>query len=80
MRKFDEITQQNSCLNRAAPDEPLFVLLGRDPAAPSIIRAWVGERLRLGKNGPGDEQVVEAESAAQAMEEWAMKRKEKSIE
>ena len=78
MRKFDEITRQNSCLNKAEPDEPLFVLLGRDPAAPSVIRAWVGERLRLGKNGPGDEQVVEAESAAQAMEEYAAKRRERT--
>jgi phage-related baseplate assembly protein len=46
----------------------------RDPivaAAPVAIRAWVEERIRLGKNMPEDEQIVEAlESAEQMREEY----------
>jgi hypothetical protein len=45
-----------------------FVLLGRDAAAPAAIRAWIVERIRLGKNQPGDEQIIEAEECARSME------------
>ena len=58
----------NSCLNKATDGERLFVLLARDPAAPVAIRAWVAERLRLGKNAPGDEQIREAFECASLME------------
>jgi hypothetical protein len=46
----------------------LFVLLGRDVAAPFAIRAWVDERLRLGKNMRGDAQIAEALACAETME------------
>jgi len=68
MRKHLELTYPASCLNRASPDEMLFVLLERDKAAPAAIRAWIRERIKLGKNKPGDEQVVEAEAIAKYME------------
>jgi hypothetical protein len=61
MRKRDELNDPTSCLNRAAYDEMTFVLLGRDRAAPAAVRAWVEERIRLGKNSRGDAQVVDAE-------------------
>ncbi len=60
MRKRDELTDPKSCLNRAGDDEWVFVLLGRDAAAPTTVLAWVGERLRLGKNRLDDPQIVEA--------------------
>ncbi len=60
MRKRDELTDPNSCLSRARDDEWLFVLLGRDIAAPAAVRAWIDERLRLGKNQPDDPQILEA--------------------
>lgn len=68
MLKRDEIELPESCLNKAHPTERLFVLLARDPAAPVAIRAWVQERLRLGKNVPGDEQIREAFKCAGLME------------
>lgn len=68
MRKHDELTNPSSCLNRARYHEWTFVLLGRDAAAPAAIRAWIAERIRLGKNTPDDAQVVEAEQCARAME------------
>jgi hypothetical protein len=61
MRKRDELTDPTSCLNRARADEWLFILLGRDRAAPVAVRAWIEERIRSGKNTRADAQIVEAE-------------------
>jgi hypothetical protein len=69
MLKRDEINDQHSCLNNALEGERLFVMLARDPAAPVAIRAWVNERLRLGKNAPSDAQIMEALDCARRMEE-----------
>ncbi len=68
MIKRDEIDHPESCLNRARDEERLFVLRARDPAAPAAIRAWIKERLRLGKNKPGDEQIRSAYEDASLME------------
>lgn len=68
MRKREELTNPDSCLNRAGLNEMLFVLIGRDRAAPAAIRAWAAERIRIGKNAPNDQQIVEALLCAQAME------------
>lgn len=69
MKKSDELSKPDSCLNRAYPSELLFVLLARDPAAPIAIRAWLTERIRLGKNKIGDPQIVEALRLAEQMEQ-----------
>lgn len=61
MRKRDELTDPTSCLSRAREDEMLFVLLGRDPAAPAAIRAWIAKRIEIGKNQPNDRQILEAQ-------------------
>ena len=68
MRKKDELTNPLSCMSRAREDEMTFVLLGRDVAAPTAIRAWIEERIRVGKNQPGDPQTIEAEACAATME------------
>jgi hypothetical protein len=68
MIKSDVIDNPQSCFNTAYDQEQLFVLLARDPAAPVAIRAWVAERLRLGRNKPGDEQIREAYECATFME------------
>lgn len=68
MIKRDEIEHPESCFNKAGDSERLFVLLARDPAAPVAIRAWVNERLRLGKNKPDDDQICEALECAARME------------
>ncbi len=69
MRKHDEITNSGSCLGRAGWNEMVFTLLGRDPAAPVAIRAWIEERIRLGKNTRDDPQIVEARRCAFTMEQ-----------
>lgn len=68
MRKKDELSKEHTCMQHAHPNEMVFVLLSRDAAAPVAIRAWVDERLRLGKNTIGDPQIVEALTCAQTME------------
>ncbi len=68
MRKHLEERDETSCLNRAKPDEMLFVLLGRDVTASNVIRFWCYERVRLGKNQPLDPQIREAYACADAME------------
>jgi hypothetical protein len=67
MKKRNELADANSCLNRAGEDEYVFVLLARDAAAPIAIRAWIDERIRLGKNEPEDAQIREAAMAIVAM-------------
>jgi hypothetical protein len=69
MRKIQEQTDPNSCLSKAKPHELVFVLLGRDAAAPETIRFWVAERIRIGKNQPADAQVQEALDLAKLMEQ-----------
>ena len=68
MLKMNELTDPNSCMNRALDDEVIFVLLCRDEAAPVAIRAWIAERIRLGKNTPEDKQIIEAERCAARMD------------
>lgn len=58
-------------MQSAHPEEMVFVLLSRDPAAPAVIRAWVAERLRLNKNKTTDQKIVEALKCADTMEEEA---------
>lgn len=69
MIKREELRNGDSCLNRALFDEMLFVLLGRDVAAPATIRFWIEERIRLGKNTRDDRQIVEALECAEWMEQ-----------
>lgn len=68
MLKRDEIEDTESCFNKAQDNERLFVLIARDPAAPAAIRAWIAERIRLGKNVAGDSQIAEAFECANLME------------
>jgi hypothetical protein len=68
MRKREELSNPNSCMNRAHLTEMTFVLLARDVAAPSAIREWCRLRCLHGKNKPGDEQIREALACAEAME------------
>ena len=68
MKKRDELTCPTSCLNKAGMDEMVFVLRSKDAAAPFVIRAWVQERIRLGKNRATDAKITEALHCAETME------------
>lgn len=57
------------CLAKAELDEPVFVLLARDPHAPELIDAWAAERATGGENA---EKVMEAVGCAEAMRVWRL--------
>lgn len=67
MLKKDELTNPNSCLNRAQDNEMTFVLLGRDPAARVAVQVWIEERIRIGKNKRTDPQIQEAGACQELM-------------
>lgn len=61
------------CYENADPDEPMFVLLGRDPAAFCAVVLWIKLRIAMGKNKPDDAKILEAKTCGQKMEDWAIK-------
>lgn len=62
------------CYDNALPDEPMFVLLGRDPDAPYLVREWAAvrrERVRRGERPTSDLAMVdEAMECANEMIRW----------
>lgn len=55
---------QFDCYANAGPDEPMFILLGRDPMAPSLVRMWAQAREA---DGELPDKVEEAQVCAEAM-------------
>lgn len=62
------------CYANAEPDEPMFVLLARDPAAPFTIEDWIARRRWLidqGEKPVSDYDMLdEAQRCADAMRAW----------
>jgi hypothetical protein len=61
------------CYANAEPDEPMFVLLGRDKHAPELVEAWAEMRLRDGEN---QMKVAEALRCAHDMRRYREKRRD----
>lgn len=59
------------CYHNAAPDEPMFVLLARDPLAPGLVREWADQREAVAVTARQFAKVAEARQCADAMEAWA---------
>ncbi len=59
------------CYTDAEPDEPMFVLLGRDPCAGALVFLWSVLRVAINKNTLEDAQIAEALECANAMSTWA---------
>lgn len=62
----------HSCYAKAMPDEPMFVLLGRDPAAPMAILRWIELRQQIKGQGVDAAQLEEASHDAQRFEKWRL--------
>ena len=58
----------DSCYQAALEDEPMFILLGRDPGAPVLVRSWAHKRQAEVWNGtrPAEDQAKVDEAFAQA--------------
>lgn len=69
MIKREDLSNPNSCMSRALPDERTFVLLARDAAAPDAIVAWTVDRIERGLNSETDRQIVEALECASLMDQ-----------
>lgn len=60
------------CYKNAEPDEPYFLLLGRDPLAPFLVGLWAG--LKSAHDPSADEaKLKEALATANDMDEWLLK-------
>jgi hypothetical protein len=68
VRKRDELADPNSCLNKAADDEIVFVLRAHDDDTSETIRYWAGRRLLRGKNKLDDAKIREAIQCAEQIE------------
>jgi hypothetical protein len=55
------------CYANAEPDEPMFILLARDPQAPALVEKWATDRIKAGEN---PDKVKEAFTCADTMREW----------
>lgn len=66
------------CYSNADDDEPMFILLARDPIASTLVRDWAGARVRTGRNKTEGEnrKIREALQCADAMDEY---RKQKEV-
>lgn len=62
------------CYANALPDEPMFILLGRDPNAPRLVEAWAFEReARIDAHERPESDrimVAEARECADKMRSW----------
>lgn len=63
---------QFRCHEAALPDEPMFVILGRDPAGPATLEYWAQQRIQQGKvHEPDDrDRIKAAVDRARDMAEW----------
>ncbi len=68
MRKIDEVEQPTSCFNKAAPEEPLFVLRAKDRLAANMVRAWAATAENSGTHEP--EKIAQARALADQMDEY----------
>lgn len=66
----EELENQHSCFNKAAEDEPIFVLRAKDKLAPMIVRHWAELALVLSPN-LDEEKYSEALELADRMENYA---------
>lgn len=55
------------CYEAAKPDEPMFVLLARDPWAPILVELWASLRSSVEGDSP---KVYEAKRCARDMRVW----------
>lgn len=55
------------CYTNADPNEPMFILLGRDVSAPALVEAWASAREMKGEDVAI---IAEARQCAEAMRRW----------
>lgn len=66
MNKQTQLRNPQSCLNRAAHDEPVFVLRAKDPLAAQTVRLWATMAVGTHELGKPDD----AMHVAECMDKW----------
>lgn len=69
MLKRQEMSDPNSCLNKARDDEPIFVLRAKDPIAAAVVRLWAAMAEFVHER----EKIGEARQFANAMDQWRLR-------
>lgn len=64
------------CYDKAEPDEPMFVLLGRDKHAPALVWLWAALR---GMDKESPEKLEEAMNCAAEMIHWQISHDRKPV-
>jgi hypothetical protein len=59
-----------ACYDKAAPDEPIFVLRAKDVLAPHVVLYWACEAM---KQGTPLDKVAEAVGLVEEMRDWQAK-------
>lgn len=73
MIKRKELSDPNSCINRAEDDEPVFVLRAKDPIASQVVLYWCKLAYRIHE----EEKIREADDLAIDMDDYQMSLMEK---
>lgn len=66
-KEMELAAQGKGCLGKAADDEPLFILRGKDKLSPTLVRLWAD---LAALHGCGKEKVREARNLAERMEDY----------
>ena len=66
MLKTLELARRDSCLNKAAHDEPVFVLRAKDPHAAQTVRLWAA----MSHGAHCGEKIDEAIALADEIDAW----------
>jgi hypothetical protein len=59
----------DTCLDKAAEDEPIFVLRAQDYTTPKLVMLWIAENINNGKTP--DDKLREAFEHALKMRRWS---------
>jgi hypothetical protein len=70
MNKAETLLSQTSCLNKAEPEEPLFILRGHDRVAAQTVRHWA--TMAVGIHEP--DKIKQALQIAEDMDAWRNKQ------
>lgn len=72
MIKSQELADPTSCINKAAEDEPVFVLRASDITAPRVIEFWIDNAVAAGAKLPKAKRE-HAVAMIEAMREWPVR-------
>jgi hypothetical protein len=64
------------CHAAAHPDEPMFVLLGRDRMAPTLVEMWAAARAQAGEP---QHVVEEARDCVASMRQWLYQHRRQEV-